>query len=540
MIIPKQGKYLSFTLILIGLILISSYYKAIFLFFQQDEWLMFGRLITSSPWEFIFPGIPFGDKTHFVPIHYAINYLLYSLFGLNSIPFNIVGLSFHILNGFLIYLITSRLTNRVYGYFAVIFFLSSSIASQLIFWPVINVGTLSLTFALSSWLTFLNVSRGESVSLRSSILISSLVLCSILTLEHGIGLILFIPIVAYLAYKNQKLGIKRLLLTVATIDGSYLLLRLLSFSGEKSNITGSQISYISYLFELPLRFLGQMIVPYQILIKFTSLFTSSAFLAENIYLGVVSVAIGIVFSIVALLFLYSFLFSKRYLLTTPIIFIVCALLPFILLVGITGNFYIIPPRYYYFLLAGFSVCLAILLNLIAQRYKTRTLFFTVFLLLVSLMLFGISNNKERIDYLYDQGEIRREILEYIKYRYPVLPAKVIFYIKSDKSFYGLKEDEKIVPFQSGFGQTLLVWYDTSHNLPDSFFKEKFLWDIKSQGYKEVDSKGFGYFRNYQDLKDALKVKNLNSDIVIAFEYQSDTMLFKDITKEVRQSINNLP
>ena len=80
--------------------------------------------------------------------------------------------------------------------------------------------------------------------------------------------------------------------------------------------------------------------------------------------------------------------------------------------------------------------------------------------------------------LWLQNRIRKNIRDW-KYRHNILNQisednlkltdKQVFYTESDTSYYGLPDETKILPFQSGFGQTLLVWFEKSERFPNDFF-----------------------------------------------------------------------
>ena len=135
------------------------------------------------------------------------------------------------------------------------------------------------------------------------------------------------------------------------------------------------------------------------------------------------------------------------------------------------------------------------------------------------------------------GIERKAILTTIKNAYPKLPPRVIFYTESDKSFYGMPDDEKIFPFQINFGYTLMVWYWPENNFPAEFANQsKFLYSLTEEGYKEVAARGVGYFRNFLPLMEAIKNNHLSPESVIAYRYHSSTKTVEDITLSTRSII----
>src|SRR5260221_180950 len=157
----------------------------------------------------------------------------------------------------------------------------------------------------------------------------------------------------------------------------------------------------------------------------------------------------------------------------------------------------------------------------------------ILLPLVILNMYILSLDLSR---LTKEGKVRQDILSQIYLEHPKLSGKTIFYIESDSSYYGLPLDTKILPFQSGFGQTLLVWYAKSQGFPEDFFKNRFLWDIGSQDYKEIDGIGFGYFRDFNMLYKSFSDNKLDVNSVISYSFNSNTQKLRDTTVEIRKRL----
>jgi len=160
--------------------------------------------------------------------------------------------------------------------------------------------------------------------------------------------------------------------------------------------------------------------------------------------------------------------------------------------------------------------------------------YVILFIFIAINLFWL--NKE-LFVLAKEGSERREILEQIKGDYPILPQKVVFYTESDKSYYGMAEEEKILPFQVNFGYNLLVWYSPTEYFPVEFMQRgDFIVGLTGQGYKEVVGRGFGYFRDFESLRKAVKENNLSPEFVIAYRYDSSQKLLTDISREIRSEL----
>jgi hypothetical protein len=177
----------------------------------------------------------------------------------------------------------------------------------------------------------------------------------------------------------------------------------------------------------------------------------------------------------------------------------------------------------------------LILSISTTLFKNRwgTLSIILPILLLNVLVTRIEINK-----VSESGNIRKNILDQISSDYPKLNNKQILYFESDTSYFGLPENVRILPFQSGLGQTLLVWYHRRENFDSIFFKNEFLWEIDSQGYLEHGVRGFGYFREFDKLAESLKYNNLAPDNVIAYRWNSRTSSLIEITAEIRKKLNN--
>ena len=86
-----------------------------------------------------------------------------------------------------------------------------------------------------------------------------------------------------------------------------------------------------------------------------------------------------------------------------------------------------------------------------------------------------------------ESQTRIKFLNQMSLLLPKLESnKNIFYITGDTDYYIVGNK---VPFQQGMGYTLMVWYYHTGKIPKDLINENFLWELNSQGYKEIDNKG---------------------------------------------------
>ncbi len=526
---PKLILFLFFTVI---------YFKVPFIFFQQDEWYGFGNMITYGE-NLLFHRFQEGDINHFVPINNLINFLFFNSFFLNNIAYNIFGLSIHFINALLVYKIGQKLfKDNFFAFISSLLFITISSASEIVMWPSISISILALTFSLLAFfliLKFINQKNNFSYSLISAILIIS----SLLTIEYSAGMLIFIPI--SLLVLNEGKGLKKIIIfltPLAILSPFYLYFRF----NPQSIVVGS-VSLSKHLpLNLPLNYLGQLTVTEQVM-NFIGLFTNPQpiFANENL-IAQINLVIGVViFIFLSTLITKSWKLKKEdsKILILAMLFLLSSSLPFIFTpssFGVKMGFSLIPSRYFYFGLVGMSLLVPALIKVGLNYKNSLFVYIGVFSLFISIIL-GIGGNWYKQNDLYQRGNTREIILKKIKNEYPSLPEKVIFYTESDKSYYGLAEDRKILPFQSGFGQTLLVWYYQEALFPKEFYTDRFLWEMTSEGYKEINGRGFGYFRDLEMLKKTVKKYNIPSSSILAFSWVDNKGSLTDISEEIRKKIN---
>ena len=128
---------------------------------------------------------------------------------------------------------------------------------------------------------------------------------------------------------------------------------------------------------------------------------------------------------------------------------------------------------------------------------------------------------------------RKQFLSMLNTAVPVLPESPIFYLDGSHDYYVAHNK---APFQQGTGYTLMVWYYKSGKIPANFLQEPFLWDITSEGYKQTQGKGFGYFHDMNNLKESLKSNQLPLTAIVGLYYDSENKRLINITEQVRNEI----
>ena len=530
-----------FILFLVALI---NFWRVPFLFWQQDEWVTFANLIQSGI-NITLHGLDI-KSTHFSPISNFITYICFKVFGFWPFGYLIIGLVLHLINGFLVYKIAQRIIpNFFYSLIAAVLFVGSSASYQLLMWPMISLNAVSLTFTLLAILVLINFIIKKDRPWFWGTIEAFLSAFSLFTIEYSGGLLLFIPITLLFYYKRlgfakiTKFLIPLFLFMIFFFWFRFYYTTPLNVASAPSQTNQNLIIRKSVRY--PFYYLGQIYAPENIIVQISKVIAKTTNTNENFYI----LKVALVFSVLILLLTFytmkkvnleKYSDSLKIILIT-FLFIVSSSLPFVLLSGNSGDFTIFPSRYLYFGSAGGALLFALLLYY-SKVGKAPYIFTALSILTVTFISLSTNQNLQKSKDLYDKGEIRKSILETIQSKYPKLPTKTVFYFQSDTSYYGLPPQERILPFQGGLGQILLMWYSGKSNFPTKFYQNEYLWDITSETYMEVEGFGYGYFKSWDKLQHAIDTHSLSPQSVIAFSWNGETNTLSDITLQVRKKLQS--
>lgn len=537
-----KNKYILVSSVLL-LVTLINYWRVPFLFWQQDEWVTFSNLIQYGI-NIIWHGLEI-KSTHFSPISNFLSFICYKVFGFNYSGYLILGLLIHLINGALIFKIAEKIIhNFFYSLLAAILFIGSSSSYQLLMWPVINLNSISLTFTLLASTILINFIINKNQPFLLGVLVAFFSALSLFTIEYSAGIFIFIPITTLIFYKRVgKIKGLYFLSPLFLFIIFYFLFRFYYTTPLNIVLTSSQANQNSVIhngLSYPFYYLGQVYTPENLIVQISKKIAKVTNTSETLYFFKIS----FVFSIF-IIFLTGYTVKKASLEKYPnvykvifslLLFIFSSSMPFVLLSGESGNFSIFPSRYLYFGTAGGSLLLAILLYY-AKAGKAIYIFKAIAIIIVGFILLSTYQNLQTSKTLYDQGQMRKSILETIKSKYPYLPHKTVFYIQSDRSYYGLPVSDKIPPFQAGLGQILLIWYSDKIIFPVKFYQAQYLWGITDENYMEVEGFGYGYFRNFDKLQQAVYSYNLPPNSVIAFSWDGERKHLTDITPEIRKALS---
>lgn len=540
-------------------------------FFLQDEWQYFGSSIhalsTSQP--ILYTILPFqGQLTHFFPLA-TLSFLgEYLLFKTNFTPYALLGLLLHVANSLLLYKIVKTISeNKIIALASAWLFLVNSISHQPVTWIAAGIGTLPATLLLLiSILTF--VYYLESNKKKYFFLCIVSLVGSILFKEISLFVLILLP--AYwlfhlLLYKRPIN--KKLLASFLSIGIFYFLLRLVFIffqirspqpeigEAATSSTVASIVVYLFRIITIPLKGLPQLFFPEKFLLTISDGLVRVAYpqyvstdgavnpyISQSIVFDLVCYLLAIIICVIVYFLVRSFIKTKQFSLVSTTVFgfllASTSLLPFIFIPGKAGYFSIFEPRNLYIGVMGASILVVLfiykMVNYLSKAQNKH--FYLMIIFLIPLFLFHITTTRGNLQKLEHIADVRRSLLNSIKQEYPKLPQTVIFYTQSDTAYYGMPDEEKILPVQSGFGRMLMVWYQDAQHFPGCLYENQFLHGLLDQDYKKCQERGFGYFRDYRKLIDAVKNNSINLESVISYSWNGSKEEFKDITEIIRDRL----
>lgn len=533
-------------------------------FFQQDEWAIFGIYsyfdkVNLGWFERLFT---YGQNTHMIPLSGLLSNFQYKIFGLDFASYAYFSIAIHTINAYLVYYLANLFfKKKLPAFIAGLIFLANFISSQAITWIATTSSTAGATLCTLLSLIFLTKFLLHKNNKKFIILSFIFLFLSLLFKESSIFMFLFV-IVFWLTFdskKNYKYS-SRFIIGIFFVGTLYAVSRLLLmlFNSTTTSLADNltQPSFPVYIYRLisfPFKAISQSMIPANFIYFLADKLLLVGY-PQFVYAGIpdihVSQTIGadiITYILTAIVFLICALFyviakSKKMIIHANIIiisvvFISLSSLPFIFIPGNPGYFSLFDGRSLYLSSIFMSILLANIFLLIYNFFGKKKIIPILLFFFVFFTIFNVLNIGKNIKNEVKQGEMRKSILNQMQEAYSKLPKNVIFYTESDSSFYGLPIDDKIMPFLSGFGQTLLVWYEEhGQDFPACFFQDKYLYAIIEQGYKECNGRGYGYFRKFDSLKEAMIKFKINPKNIISFRYISVENRLEDISSEIRERL----
>jgi hypothetical protein len=509
-------------------------------FFIQDEWQLFGiygRLSNKSMSEILqFMFLPAVGR--YVPLTNIVTFLAFTLFKLHFVWYALISIGMHLLNVVLAYHLTHYLfKERKYRLASTALFALGASGSQATTWIVANVNTHGATaclfIALILFFKYLNQDNRLFLYLSTAAIFISL-----LFKEIGIGLN-FTLIVGILLFSKKKMLAKLKDAAVLAIGMFiYIVLRifLVSFQSTSSALATDYQSPFIFLYNFlsfPAKTLLQTIFPLDVYLRLQPVLRiKDTGFYQNRFLEVFFV----VLFIILIAFVYYIVKKAK---ATEDVRIILFSLPFVILnsfvyalsPGRSGVISFIDSRNLYFVSIGTSI---FLISFLSVLLKNKGRLFNVFVVLLLVVHIAILT-KTLIDFV-EVGRTRRYILSTIHTYVPEVFPETVILVESDTPFYGMPETKPMVPFQSGFGHTLLVSYSDMSIYPETFYQDSFLWPIDAQGYRKEKELGFGYFWDFDALSKAVSENNIPINNIVSFRYFAKQNTVEESTSETHKKL----
>lgn len=549
----KEIIFQNFKWVLLVFTIVFLIYFQIFLgFFQQDEWASFAinSLILENSFLGYLKEVLNPTIGHYQPFNNLALSLLYSLFHLNYFPYAAVSLLLHLLNVLLVFILSIKILKTIsLAILASLLFGVSASIYQATSWVLADLGIhFSSLLALLSIIFIINYS--ETLKKSNLILSLTFIFCSLLFKEITIGLFIVLPISFFIFIKRSKKYTMKVsaififfgILYLTARGAMYLLPN--SYYLEKSITQSQTLPNLIYNFlTFPVKGLIQSIIPVDLLLRvgyFVSNFIPTEFVGEvnttkrdiivqKWIIEIISFTLFIIASVLLFKYRTKFIrYKKAIFFGLSLVFLNTSI--FALSPERSGKITIFDSRNLYFINIGGVI---ILTSLIASFFNKTASRIATFFIVLMINIIILNQNLNSVN---KSSVLRKKILEKIDLEYPKISQRTIFFTQSDSSYYGLPEDEKILPFQSGFGQTLIINYYSKGDIPSEFLRGRFLWGITEQGYKQADGYGFGYFRDFEELEKAIKQYKIPKESVIAYEWNSKSGELINISEEIREKI----
>ena len=540
----KRNKKLELLLLTLVFVAYLPMFKG---FFQHDEWRAFGNYLSGGG-NLLSMLKPF--HSHYTPLTEIFFNLYLSFFQLNFFWYALFSVIAHLIVVYLSFVFFSKLLkNRILAFFSSLLFAIGASSHQATSWIAADINTHGST--IFGLLALIVLYKSNKIWLSIVFLIISL-----LFKESTIAFFVLLPLMIYIFDKKKFIANKLNYIRITLIGFLYLAFRYLLIVLQKTQ-TGSVVKLVTEtqslldvmgnLITFPAKIFSHSLFPTGLLLSFarniskilptsiTGLYGTTAFdvFVENTALQIIN---WIIFSACIFLLIYVTKKSKntriKKVALFGFVFVILNSFIYTLSPGRSGNIPVVDSRNIYLPSIGAAIFLVSAIYLFLKEKTNKT--FLIIAIFVVLNIFWL---EKELKFIAERGTERKEILYQIKESYPVLPKETVFYMESDKSFYGFPETEKMFPFEVNFGYTLMVWYQPTEQFSKQLTNQTyFLRKLTDEGYKEVEGRGFGYFRNLEPLIQAMKDNNLKKDSVIGFSYHFDDRSIEDITPQIRKEI----
>lgn len=519
--------------------------------FEQDEWLEQG-FILSNGWKHVVYGFSpvqliFGTGR---PLTRLLGPFLFTDTIFNSIPLTLYTLGFHFLNALLVFLIAQKLIKRkILSFIAAAFFIVNIVSSQAVTWFGAAFAVQPSTFlVLISILFHLQYLESEN---KTKLYLSWILGAISLYFKESGFFLLFLFALSPVLLKN-KLDYKRYLndsFFFLVFFGTFIIYRFTTIFNSTTSVSVTPVSFsgmslenlfftlISRLVLYPFTGLSLIFLPnkWAEIISFKLLNAYYPFITDKpdlIGFTVVMDLVAIVFSFLILIVLFKIVVKQdKRVLFFLLLFFALSLIPYI---ALPKGYAYHESRYYYISSAAAGLLLALFLkNLILIKNKIFVLVVFAFLTLIYFPTHIVTTHAE-VERQISLTRDRKIFFSDLSLSLPTLKDNTnIFYFTGSKTWL---VDKHFVPFQNGFGYTLMVIYYKSGKIPKMPVINGDFWMLGDEGIRSEGNIKFGYFANYKSLEAAVLKNHIPVKYIHAFYYDWETKRLRNITSQITISL----
>jgi len=538
-------------------------------FFLQDEWWTFGDIFFTQG-EGVIGYLKYNlmalGKVHAIPISAVIPYIEYILFGINFSYYAVVSLMIHFFSSLAVYYLSLLLIRRRFlAVLVALLFAVNGISYPAVTWvAAINTQIVVLFSLLCLIFMFLHV----KLKLEKKYLLTSLLflLLALFSNESAFALFLILPVFwIILAGKIDRKIIRKVISPLFFLGLLYLVVRIpIWILAKPIYLEHAQLltqpNIIVFLYRLAvlsMRILSQAIISQSALLRISEVVmrlgypqfiapdnAANPYLRETIFFDLVNFSIAIALFLLSVYIYFYLKKNKMYAELKAFLIALClTILSGVMLIFIPGKagfVALFEPKHLYLVSAGASMFFVLVIYVLALMISKKRKAVTVLMLIFFIPIFLLnayqirSNMKE----LTKTGALRKSFLVRVREQHPDLAKKTVFYLNSNKAYYGMSVEETNLPVQIGFGRMLLVWYQDTENFPTCFYANNYLLELLSQDYLECDGRGFGYYREYDKLVESVEKNEIPIDNVIAYSWVDRGKRFTDITGQIQEKLKN--
>ncbi|MDP3941293.1 MAG: hypothetical protein Q8Q49_03190 [bacterium] len=542
-----------------------TYLPIVHHFFQQDEWAVFADMTVFSnlsflgkiEWLFRSSGI----FSHFTPVTTLLSFFIFTTFRFNFPYYAIFNLTLHTFNMILVYIIMMKILGRnlwLPALSASLLFGIQKVSSQVVLWFAASLGAeVSTLFFLLSVLCFVEMfSKKHRFLLFFSVIFFAL---SFLSKETTISLAVCFPFISFFLLKagtkKQKIYasvryFQYYLVSIIVVFVTKFFLLILNPHEAPIDISSQSGGLFFLLLRViyyPLIAFSQILDCCGVVFKNSHFFLLEEFpllskspVADVINETLVPDILYLLLSFLLLLVtIYTFIRmlekQKReaYILLGSVLLFSVSMLPYVPLPRFSS---FLEARYYYTPAIFSGVWLSVLLTYWARRVFSRFAIYVYILVFGVIVFMNYSAIRAERDRLQAVSTVRKNILMQFRERFPTLTRKkTVFFVTGNGPDY-LVRDLK-VPFQSGFGNVLMIWYYDSGKIPAKALDGGFLYQLADQGYREIRGEGFGYYYAEESLKTTLMQGLFTIDDVYEAYYDIHTGKVIDLSSQLRKKLS---